>query len=173
MDSGKQKELFNAAYVVAMAAQAGFNIKEMKVDDDSVDITICGKGFRGKIRNPQVELQLKCIARRELISGEVIKFPLPIKNYDDLRGNLLSPRYLVVMLVPSFDDDWIIYHDHSMALNNTCHWVSIKDHPDRENKSSVTVDVPLSQRLTACGLKHMLEKASNGGKCMRHDALFK
>ncbi|KAI1698528.1 hypothetical protein Ddc_19045 [Ditylenchus destructor] len=74
MEIGKRKELFNVAYVCALAAQAGLNYESLFVDDDSVDITL-----------------LKCTSGHYL-SGEVIKFPLKKKNYDDLRGeNVVSP----------------------------------------------------------------------------------
>lgn len=106
----KMKEQFNIAYVCAMAAQAGLNHNHPSVDDDSVDITLSGSAFPGKVRNPHIDLQLKCTSQN-LISGQVIKFPLKKKNYDDLRGdNLIHPRLLVVLLVSPDKDKWIEHH---------------------------------------------------------------
>jgi hypothetical protein len=162
MHSGNKKEQFNIAYVCAMAAQAGLNHAPPEVDEDSVDLMLIGKGFTGKVRNPHIHLQLKCTSQ-DLIYGSVIKFPLPKKNYDDLRGvNVLCPRYLVVLIVPKNSDEWVNHHPEHMSLHNRCYWVSIKDHPDCTNQSKVTIDIPLSQRLTTVGLQDLMVQASNG-----------
>jgi len=162
MDAGKRKEQFNIAYVHAMAAQAGLNPSQLMVDDDSIDIQLSGKGFTGLLRNPMVQLQLKCTSQN-LVSGNVIKFPLSRKNFDDLRGgNVICPRYLVVLLVPEDDGLWVEHHGSHMTLHNTCYWLSLRDYPSTSNNSSVTVEIPLTQRLTTTSLRHLLTLASNG-----------
>lgn len=161
MQKGMAKEVFNVAYVMAIAAQAGLNTSEPRVDDDSVDLTIIGRGFAGRFRNPSIDLQLKC-TERDLIRGNCIKFPLSIKNYNDLRGdNVVNPKYLVVLLVPSDQQEWMLHHAGHTSLHNLCYWVSIKDHPDTANEDTVTVDVPLDQRLTTAGLRQLMVEASN------------
>lgn len=161
MDPNKQKEEFQHAYLCALAAQAGLNRGEFRVDDDSVDVTFQTKGYIGvPVRNPAIQLQMKCTSRN-LISNGVIKFPLPRKNYDDLRGeNIALPRYLAVLLVPSESSSWIVHRKKHMALNNCCYWVSLRDAPETTNESSVTVDVPLKQRLTTDVLRKMMDAAS-------------
>lgn len=114
------------------------------------------------MRNPMIQLQLKCTAVAT-VAGEAIKFPLPVKNYDDLRqSDVIVPRYLVVMRVPPDDGDWIQHNPDHMALLNDCYWASIRDRPATPNTTTVTVDVPLSQRLTTECLRDLLSKASNG-----------
>ncbi len=107
MDPQKQKEEFNYAYVCALAAHAGLNRISSSVDDDSIDVAFKSRGYVGHlVRSPQIEFQLKCTSQ-ELVDVEeaVIKFPLPRKNYDDLRGgDFASPRYLAVLLVPETVD---------------------------------------------------------------------
>ncbi|WP_203009206.1 DUF4365 domain-containing protein [Pseudomonas paraversuta] len=162
MDAGKKKEQFNIAYLHAMAAQAGLNPSQLMVDDDSIDIQLSGKGFTGMLRNPMVQLQLKCTSQN-LVSGNVIKFPLSRKNFDDLRGgNVICPRYLVVLLIPEDDELWVKHHSSHMALHNICYWLSLRDFPNTNNISSVTVEIPLSQRLTTTSLRHLLTLASDG-----------
>jgi hypothetical protein len=162
MDINKQKEEFNYAYVCALAAHAGLNRGDFRVDDDSVDITFQGKGYGGIVRNPQIQIQLKCTSR-SLTSGEALKYPLSKKNYDDLRGsNVAVPRYLVVLLVPEKTEEWLFHHDGHMSLHNMCYWVSLRYAPESSNTSSVTVEVPLAQRLTTDSLLSMVAAASNG-----------
>ena len=65
MDLNKQKEEFNYAYVCALAAHAGLNRGEFRVDDDSIDITFQAKGDfgPGRWRSPLIQVQLKCSSR--------------------------------------------------------------------------------------------------------------
>ena len=162
MDKNKQKEQFNVAYLNALAAQAGINYARTDVDDDSIDVYYIGRGFKGKIRNPQIQLQLKCTSQ-DLINGKILKFPLSRKNYDDLRGkNILCPRYLAVLVVPTNCEAWVTHGENFMQLSHSCYWVSIKDHPATTNEDSITIDVPLSQKLTAAELKALMQLASDG-----------
>ena len=157
----KRKEQFNVAYVGAIAAQVGINNARTEVDDDSVDVYLVGKNYSGRIRNPQIQLQLKCTSQN-LVSGAVIKFQLKRKNYDDLRGeNVLCPRYLAVLMVPHNENEWIEHSNDGMLLRHSCYWVSIRDLPAISNES-IVVDVPLAQRLTPQELKRMMTRASDG-----------
>jgi hypothetical protein len=163
MDPQKQKEEFNHAYVCALAAHAGLNRSASAVDDDSIDVSFKSKGYIGHpVRSPQIEFQLKCTSQ-DLIDGNVIKFPLPRKNYDDLRGDdFASPRYLLVLLVPSTIDKWVAHNEKHIALYNNCYWLSLRNAAPTENAVSITVEVPLMQRLTSGTLKHMMDRASDG-----------
>jgi hypothetical protein len=162
MDLGKQKEEFQIAYVCALAAHAGLNRGGLCVDDDSIDILFQAKGYKAPIRNPQIQMQLKCTSQ-DLVSGDVIKFPLTRKNYDDLRGyDVVTPRYLAVLVVPEDQDQWVQQHADCMALYNRCFWVSLRDALPTTNKTTVTVDVPLGQRLTTNALLAMMSAASHG-----------
>jgi hypothetical protein len=162
MDLGKSKEQFNIAYVCAMAAHAGLNHTAPVVDNDSVDLMLAGKGYSGKVRNPQIHLQLKCTSQ-DIVSGDVLKFPLSKKNYNDLRGeNVVCPRYLVVLLVPPNEDSWVRHHDEHMSLHNRCYWFSLRNHSPSMNETKTTVDIPLAQRLTTDQLLNLMLQASNG-----------
>lgn len=161
MDSRKQKEEFQYAYVAALAAHAGLNRGDFRVDNDSVDITFQGKGYIGKVRNPQIQLQLKCSSQDHRVENGVIKFPLKMKNYNDLRGDdVVVPRYLAVLVVPERTAQWVVHHPDCVALHNLCYWVSLRDAPASSNTTAVTVDIPLSQRLTADALRDMMQAAS-------------
>lgn len=160
MDRNQQKELFSTAFVKAIAAQIGFRTAIPDVDDDSIDVIIKGRGFFAPIRNPQLEVQLKCTATDDE-SSDTLKFNLSIKNYNDLRGNdLLSPRYLFVHVVPKEPIDWLVHEERFAKLSHCCCWVSIKDHPDTTNTTSVTIDIPKSQLLTSESMLSLMEMAS-------------
>jgi len=165
MDPQKQKEEFNYAYVCALAAHAGLNRISSSVDDDSVDVAFKSKGYDGRlVRSPQIEFQLKCTSQ-DLVGadGDVIKFPLSRKNYDDLRGaDFASPRYLAVLLVPEDVESWIGHNDEHIELHKNCYWLSLRDCDSTDNENTVTVSIPLNQRLTTEILKAMMDRASDG-----------
>lgn len=164
MDPNKQKEEFNYAYVCALAAHAGLNRGDFRVDDDSIDITFQAKGDfgLGRRRSPLIQIQLKCTSQ-DLIVDEVIKFQLSRKNYDDLRGDdLVVPRYLVVLIVPENSAEWVQHNDNHIALYNSCYWTSLRNAAPTDNVATITVDVPLAQRLTSETLWQMMDRASAG-----------
>jgi len=86
MHISSSKELFSVAYVEAISAQSGANWSNLKIDNQSVDITIQGDGFTGGLENPAIDLQLKCSSTLVPNENGVIKFRLKKKNYDDLRS---------------------------------------------------------------------------------------
>jgi hypothetical protein len=160
MHISARKEQFNIAYVGALAAQAGINSAKTAVDNDSVDIMLVGKGFTGLIRDPQVNLQLKCTHQDFRVDAN-IRYPLNRKNYDDLRAtNLAVPRYFAVLEVPELCDDWADHIDEGMLLKSKCYWVSLKGLPELD-QGHITVSVPLTQRLTSTSLRELLMLASN------------
>lgn len=154
-----RKEQFNVAYVGALAAQAGINSAKPAVDNDSVDVMFFGKGFAGQIRDPQVNFQLKC-THQDLRVGKNIRYPLKRKNYDDLRAtNLATPRYLAVLEVPELCDDWTQHLDAGTLLKSKCYWASLKGLSDVD-QATITVSIPLAQRLTSASLRDILALAS-------------
>lgn len=155
-----KKERFNYAYVGAIAAQAGVNSAKPEVDNDSVDITFIGKDFPGLIRDPNISFQLKC-THQNLRVGDSIRYALSRKNYDDLRETRLSvPRYLAVLEVPESCDEWIEHLDAETLLRSKCFWASIRGLPE-VLQESITVSVPMAQRLTRESLLQLLTHASN------------
>jgi hypothetical protein len=163
MDINQQKEQFSQAYVRAVATVAGFSIFDPTVDDDSVDISIAQKGGKGSIRSPRVDLQLKCTSRDLLREGE-INFPLPIKNYDDLRPeNVQVPRILVIVIVPDDVNTWIEQSEEKLSMHHCGYWRSLRGLPDSANDTNVTVPIPTSQPFTVGELRDMMGRVSVGG----------
>ena len=155
-----RKEQFNVAYVGALAAQAGINSAKPVVDNDSVDIMLTGKDFPGLLQDPQINFQLKC-THQDLRVGKNIRFSLSRKNYDDLRSTRVAmPRYLAVLEVPESCDDWTEHTDSGMLMKHCCFWASLRGLPLVE-QGSITVNVPLEQRLTSTSLVDLLAFASN------------
>ena len=98
------------AYVHAVAAKAGLATEFTRVDVDSVDLTIGGKGKLSKdsvLHSPKIDIQLKATINKNVNGDGSISFNLPLKNYDDLRANCLVPKILVVLFLPKDENRWL------------------------------------------------------------------
>jgi hypothetical protein len=135
MDLNDQKELFSKAYVRAVAARSGYTAHEPELDRDSVDLEIAAIAGSGTYRSPKLDLQLKCTSR-DIVDATHVKFPLKIKNYDDLRlPNYQVPRILVVVVVPGRIHDWLAQSEDELVLRHCGYWVSLRG---REESSTPT-----------------------------------
>lgn len=162
MDLSQQKEQFSVSYLRAVAAVAGYTLYEPTVDDDSVDWQIAARGTADTPRRPRVELQLKCSAR-DILRPETVRFPLEIKNYEDLRtDNLLVPRILIVVFVPRDVRDWIRHSEEELALRHCGYWSSLRGEPPVQNQGTITVSLPRSQQFTPEALKQIMKRINDG-----------
>ncbi len=158
MDLGQQKEQYSIAFVRAIAAVAGYSVYRPEVDDDSVDIGFAARGLADTPRAPRIEAQLKCTARTILIEG-VVRFALKRKNYDDLRGDVLVPRILVVVSVPDAAEDWLSEEPERLALAGAARWITLVGAPPSRNTGTITVSLPGEQRFGVEALRDLMRRA--------------
>jgi hypothetical protein len=162
VDLSQRKEQFSVAYLHAVASVAGYRTSSPNVDDDSVDWFIKARGAHGRRRSPQVDLQLKCTERRTSRNGH-FSFPLPVKNYNDLRGvDVHVPRILVVVFVPDTLDLWLEQSEERLLMKHCAYWVSLRDAPKTENTATVTVRLPRANQFTVDALKSMMRRIGEG-----------
>ena len=76
------KERLSIAYATAVAARAGCELTEVRVDRNGIDVTIRARGTKVKI-----DLQLKATSSG-LFDQEMIKFDLDVPGYNSLRSTL-------------------------------------------------------------------------------------
>jgi Domain of unknown function (DUF4365) len=161
MELNQQKELFSQAYVRAVAAVAGFSVDRLELDFNSIDLQITAGSGEESVSFPELKLQLKCTSR-DVIDGDRIRFALKVKNYNDLRKNVLVPRILVVVLVPDCLEDWLQQSEAEMCMRNCAYWMSLRGMPETQNTATVTVALPRSNQFTVQALKPMIQRISEG-----------
>jgi hypothetical protein len=162
MDLNQQKEQFSIAYVRAVASVAGYNTYKPEVDDDSVDFGIAARGPFTTVHSPRLEMQLKCTSSYEIDEAN-LGFPLRLKNYDDLRNDLVMiPRLLVVVVVPECIDDWIEHGEEGLTLRRFAYWLSLRGRPETTNEKTVTVHLPKTKRFTVDALRDLMIKIGAG-----------
>lgn len=161
MDINQQKEQFSITYIRAIASVAGYSLYRPEIDNDSIDLGIVARGGIGTILSPRLELQLKCTAR-DILDSNSIKYPLNLKNYNELKINALVPRILVVVLVPENIVDWLQQTEEELCLRHCGYWVSLRGMPDTENTTNVTIEIPRSNQFTPLSLQAIIQRISFG-----------
>lgn len=69
-------------------------------------------------------------------------YPLPVKNYNDLRkSTLYVPRILIVVHVPSDPAEWIVSDPDKMVVKRCAYWVSLAGAEAITNTSTVSVTI--------------------------------
>ncbi|WP_296817087.1 DUF4365 domain-containing protein [Brevundimonas sp.] len=153
-----KKEALSRAFASAVAAAAGYcTTPPADFDRDSIDLTFSASGpFR-----PRLDAQLKASSGLT-DAGTTFRFPLPKKNYDDLRAETMVPRILVVLDMPSEAADWLVVDESNLVLRRCAYWASLSGMPDNDNATTVTVDIPKANRFDPDALADLMERARRG-----------
>lgn len=153
MDLNARKDHFSRAVVRAVAATAGVAATVPEFDQDSVDITFAAPDT-AVAPGARLDAQLKC-SQNLTAKEEGFSFPLPVKNYDDLRwplGSRYVPRILIVVDVPADPTEWMASDPARMTLRRCAYWVSLAGREPRENTSTVTITIPREQVFDSTAL---------------------
>jgi hypothetical protein len=163
MDLNQRKEQFSRAYVLAVAAAAGYAWYQPSVDDDSIDLGLAARGGGGTVRSPRLELQLKCHAA-ETPAGDYLSHDLKIKNYEELRDAAVQvPRILVVVLVPEDVASWLTATENELVMRRCGYWASLRGLPATTNKNTVAVSIPRTQGFHPEVLRALMTRIGGGG----------
>lgn len=162
MNRNEQKQQLSIAYVHAIAAQAGFACQVKIPDEESVDVLISASGRvheTSVVGSPRLELQLKASSRLTL-NPDSLPFALPRKNYDDLRGDSLVPKLLVVLMLPRDVGEWLDVDEERMIVKRSAYWTSLYGRPSSDNASTVTIPIPRAQRFTVDQSRNLMTRIS-------------
>lgn len=140
----------------AVAAKAGYTVGSMNIDRESIDRLISAGGDMA----PTLTVQLKATASPTW-RGDNLAFPLPRKNYDDLRRVRFNPAILVVLELPENENEWMHWTEGELTMRRCARWLSLKDYPPIETESK-TVYLPRSQSFNPDSLKELMRSAAEG-----------
>jgi hypothetical protein len=157
------KEQLSVAYVNAVAAICNFACEFTRIDIDSIDVSITCNGNLAAdsiIRSPEIKIQLKATENLSLNAANEYPFALPIKNYDDLRANTLTPRLLVVLNLPNIRDGWVSHSINDLIIRNCAFWLNLKGKASVANTSNITVHLPSINVFSPNALKELMLKVS-------------
>ena len=157
MDSNTRKERFSLAYINAVATYANCEVLEPKVDRGSVD---------GILKRDTIEeiigFQAKATSR-DVMSGDgaAVHFPLPIRDYDNLR-TAVTPFILIVVLLPEDETEWLAQTHDELCLRYCAYWLSLAGRPEVANINNVTVHVPTTNVFGSHQLADLMDRAVRG-----------
>ena len=150
-------EQFSLAYIRAIASVGGYQVGRPEPDVDSVDgILLASFGTR-----PRIDFQAKATSQALLLNG-VIHFPLPVKNYDDLRANTRTPRLLIVLVMPGDNAVWLTQTADELCLRRCAYWLSLAGRPAVPNARTVTVQIPTANMFDRTQLDGLMSRANAG-----------
>ena len=157
MTPNLEMEQRSLVVVRAVAADAGFQVVRPEPDIDSVDgVLMASFG-----RRPRIEFQAKSTSRN-IVNGDRLRFPLPVKNYDELRIASWTPRILIVALMPNDSELWLKQTDDELCLHSSAYWLSLSGMPERSNVASVTVTIPTANVFDRAQLDALMYRAEAG-----------
>jgi hypothetical protein len=156
MTEEQQKEQFSIAYIHAVAAVARVNIYRFNVDQDSIDIGFSERSIAGNPQSPRIEAQIKCVTELTCIDSNW-RYPLKIKNYNELIGRHYIPKILIVVLVPSALQDWVRQTEDSLSLYKCGYWVSLSQLSPSVNETNVTVSIPRASVFSPDALRQLIQ----------------
>lgn len=159
MNQSLQMEQLSLAYVRAVASHAGYQVTRPEPDTDSVDGILMAQFGR----RPRIEFQAKATAQNVLRNG-IIHFPLSVKNYNELRVETWVPRILIVMLMPKDEADRLSQTADELCLRHCAYWISLANMPENSNTSSITVEIPITNKFDKAQLDDLMNRANNGSQ---------
>lgn len=158
-----QKEQFSLAYIHAVATVAECWLGKPAIDVDSVDVMIHGNVPGAPYEDPDIKVQAKCTSQKLSVVSGCYTFPLPVKNYNELRKtNVQQQRLLVVVLVPEVITSWLTHTPASTTIQYCGFWVSLRGQGSTTNTSTVNVSIPKANVFDAISLKNIMSKRAFG-----------
>ncbi|MGB6300322.1 MAG: DUF4365 domain-containing protein [Rivularia sp. (in: cyanobacteria)] len=166
MDINIQKEEFSYAYIYAVVSAAGYScqIATRPMDIGGIDIIISGEEKEFTLYPPRLEVQVKATSTA-VIDNEFIRYPLKLKNYNELRkSKTLVPKILVIILIPDNPGEWVNQSETELCLRRCGYWLSLKGQPATQNTESVTVYLPRQQLFTVSAIKNIMDTIETRGQ---------
>ncbi len=155
MTSFDENELFSLTYIQAVAVNAGYQLADWQVDDQSVDGSLRPLGRR----SPIVHFQAKSTTQ-DFVKTDGIHFPLDKDNFNDLRDpDEAWPFVLIVVLLPEVKDEWLSQSTTELCLRRCGYFLSLRGEPRTENKVSRTVVIPLDNVFNKENLDALMKSA--------------
>ena len=157
MDLNTRKERFSLAHINAVATYANCDVIEPKVDRGSVD-GILKRDTIEEIIGFQAKATSRHIVSRD---GRQLNFPLPIRDYDNLR-TAVTPFILIVVLLPEDETEWLAQSHDELCLRYCAYWLSLAGRPEVTNINNVTVHVPIANVFGSHQLTELVDSAARG-----------
>jgi hypothetical protein len=137
------QERLSLAYLTAVAARAGCQVLETKVDRNGIDATI--KPIAGVTIS--IDIQMKSVSRDIRIEdGAILSFQLDRPTYDKLRrADVQSPQLLVVFEMPVDETLWLSVksEERTTTLRHLAYWLDLRGKSEIDS-ASTSIHIPIT-----------------------------
>ncbi|UBF26201.1 DUF4365 domain-containing protein [Kovacikia minuta CCNUW1] len=159
-------EALSRVYVRAISGRTGLNLAIREYDygvDGSFDEVVIRQNRRVE-SGFSLSFQLKASTLWQLDSTQVI-YDLEAKTYNDLvfRRSMraATPCILILLTLPNDSEQWLICEEAQLRLQGNCYWEYLSGSLS-ENRASVRIRIPRSQRLTPESLLALMQNVKTG-----------
>jgi len=162
----KRKEELSKSYLNAICAFRGIAVESQVHDDDSIDVIIkkCVRKKDGTLFQSMIGVQLKATSQILGEDDKFIKYPLEIKNYNDLRTASTTPKILCVLLLHCDELQWISQSVDELIIRNCMYWIDLSNLPDVSNNTSVTLSLPKNNIVSSDAINDLLIQIAEEGE---------
>ncbi|UQX89200.1 DUF4365 domain-containing protein [Jatrophihabitans telluris] len=147
----------------AVVTAARCSYEQIDVDYQTVDASIRQTANHYVFSSAQVDVQLKCTSQ-DVVKDDHVAFSIEKKYFDKLRDTRRYEKIiLVVMVVPTNLEDWLIQDDDRLILHKSAYWMSLHGEPAlTDPNQSTTLHIPKAQRFDVEQLLGILSRIGNG-----------
>lgn len=162
--STKNQEEISICYFSAIAAKSNTTFNINRRDEDSSDATVTKTILLSDGTKVFASLffQIKSVySKRNYFwnrDGNLV-YKLNVKNYRDLITPSATPRFLVVMILPENNEDWVNVTIDQMILKKCMYYVSLSGLSPTESQSTVDVVLPKENIFNCNSLENLLLKS--------------
>ena len=79
-----------------------------------------------------------------------------------LRIETQTPRLLVVLDLPKCEEQWVTITEDELVMRRRAYWLNLRGFEEKENRSSVTVEIPVSNLFDVMNLQALMEQSREG-----------
>lgn len=157
------KEELSLCFTHSVANSCGCTLEKIGRDIDSVDCNLRYPGLTlpAAINHfPEINIQLKATSSPNY-KDDVIRYSLPIKNYNELRCQSYSCRLLVLIVIPKVKNYLFKRQPKGIIIFGKAYWANLKGMPESGNKKEIKISIPTRNAFTPKILFKMMHNLSN------------
>ena len=161
----------SCSYLKAVANIAGYPINFKESDTDfGTDATVAellvrpsGRTFESG-KNLLIQLKATTLNHIRETESEIV-YDLKNKNYNDLTyADILTPKILVLFIMPNEKEDWLIHHIEMLVLKKCAYWAYLAKKPQTHNETGTTaIHIDKTKIFSPESLKQIMGKVSING----------
>ena len=155
------KELYNFCLLHPVVIAAGCVLESIEHDFNKIDCSLVGCNWES---TPQLNAQLKATTSDFKLceDTQTIKYRLDAATYNKLAGRNFNPTVLILAILPD-EEHKVKELKDELLLKGSLYWLYIQGEKTH-NKSQVTVDIPLKNKLSIETVKHIMGRLDEFGR---------